>query len=247
MNKKFDCKKFQFITNAILFFGVYVFIAGLAIPANPARAEELSVRPGVNKQYENPDFNKWVKAFERSGRDIFDKRHEILAAAELRAGMAVADIGAGTGLFTRLFSQVTGPAGKVYAVDISPEFIKNIMRINREQGLNNVVGIVNTPHDVTLPPNSIDLAFICGTYHHFEYPYTIMQSVHRALRPRGILVVIDFWKIPGVSSNWIIRHVRAGKKTVIKEIEAAGFILMDEKAFLKNNYFLRFRKRENKL
>jgi len=155
----------------------------------------------------------------------------------------VADIGAGTGLFTRLFATRVAPAGKVYAVDISSTFIENILRTCREQGLGNVEGIVNTPRDVTLPDASIDLAFMTDTYHHFEYPASMLASIRRALRTGGELVIIDFRRDSGVSPPWIMGHVRAGKDTVIREVQAAGLRFVEEKPVLRSNYFLVFKNR----
>ena len=160
--------------------------------------------------------------------------------------MDVADIGAGTGLFTRLFSPEVGPNGKVYAVDISRTFVENIARESRELGLKNVTGVVNSPDDAMLEPNSIDLAFTVDTYHHFEYPESMLASIHEALRPGGRLIVIDFIKQPGKSSRWVMGHVRADKKRVIDEISSAGFVLIDDKALLRSNYFLEFRKVDNR-
>lgn len=208
----------------------------------PLWAQEQSVQPGINRAYVNPRFDEWVARFERPGREIYDKRHQIVAATGVEAGMAVADIGAGTGLFTRLFSPRVGPDGRVIAVDISRVFIDNILRIAHQQGLTNVEGIVNSPRNVSLPADSIDVAFLCDTYHHFEYPVSTMRSIHRALRPGGTMVVIDFRRIAGESSPWVMRHVRTGQDTVIQEIEAAGFQLLENQGFLKTNYFLRFKK-----
>jgi len=70
----------------------------------------------------------------------------------------------------------------------------------------------------------------------------MLASIHRALRPGGSLVIIDFERIPGVSSAWVMNHVRAGKETVIREVEAAGFRLEKEIPLLRQNYMLRFRR-----
>lgn len=214
----------------------------LALPAYADSEKEQNVRPGINRHYENPNFTQWVMRFERPGREVFDKRHMIVAATEIKPGMVIADIGAGTGLFTRLFSPRVAPGGKVIAVDTSKIFIENILKRSRNQGLMNVEGIINTPKDTLLSEKSVDLAFVCDTYHHFEYPQSTLNSIYRALRPNGILQVIDFRKVPGLTSPWVMNHVRAGKQTVIKEIEAAGFKLIEEKEFLRTNYFLRFKK-----
>lgn len=203
-------------------------------------AGEQSVRPGINRHYANPNWPVWVARFERPDREVYAQRHAIVTAAGLRPGMVVADIGAGTGLFTRLFAPRVNPGGTVYAVDISPTFVDNILRTCREQGLANVEGIVNTGRDVSLPAASIDLAFLSNTYHHFEYPQTMLASIRRALRSDGRLIVIDFRKQPGISSGWVMGHVRTNRDTVIREIRSAGFRLVDDKPLLQTNYYLEF-------
>ena len=158
--------------------------------------------------------------------------------------MTVADIGAGTGLFTRLFAKEVGPSGKVFAVDIAPQFIEHIEKTCKAQDLKNVVGIVCKQDSTELPANSIDLAFICDTYHHFEFPFKTMASIHRAVRPGGQVVLVDFHRIKGKSSEWVLNHVRAGQEVFTKEILAAGFRQVREEKFLKENYLVRFEKVE---
>ncbi len=205
-------------------------------------AEEQSVRPGINSYYQNPDWQQWVNTFERQGREVYDKRAAIVAASGVSPGMSVADIGAGTGLFTRLFADRVGPDGRVYAVDISSTFVDNILRSADGLGYDNVVGVVNSARDVALDAEVLDLAFLVDTYHHFEYPASMLASIHKALRPGGRLIVIDFRRDPRFSSRWVMGHVRAGRETVIEEIGRAGFSLIDDKPLLRTNYFLEFRK-----
>ncbi|MEK6550112.1 MAG: methyltransferase domain-containing protein [Pseudomonadota bacterium] len=208
----------------------------------PLWAETRGADPVINRQYQDPDYGLWVERFEREGREVYDQREAIVAGSGVRPGMTVADVGAGTGLFTRLFARVVGPGGKVYAVDISKTFVDNVLRTAREQGLNNVSGIVNSQSDTGLPPASVDILFLCDTYHHFEHPEKMLASIRRALKPGGILVVIDFERIPGRSSSWVLGHVRAGREQAIREIEPAGFRLIDQPALLKENFYLRFRR-----
>lgn len=205
-----------------------------------SHAREPETRPDLNRPFIDPEFDEWVARFERPGREVYNQRHEIVAATGVKPGMTVADIGAGTGLFTRLYSQQVGKYGKVYAVDISKVFVDNILRISREKNQHNVVGVVNSVADVSLSPHSIDLAFICDTYHHFEKPLAMMESIRRALRPGGSVVVIDFRKIPGLGTPWVTGHVRANESMVVREIESAGFRLAEDSDFLASNYFLRF-------
>ena len=157
--------------------------------------------------------------------------------------MSVADIGSGTGLFSRMFAKDVGPKGIVYAVDISEKFVKHVEQSAEKGGLKNLVGVVCSQDSVKLPPNSIDLGFICDTYHHFEFPNKTMRSVHRALKPGGQVVLIDFHRIKGKGSEWFMNHVRAGQEVFVKEILEAGFRQVEEKkGLLDESYFVRFEK-----
>ena len=163
----------------------------LVLALGSVYGEEPQVRSDVNRKFVDPDFREWVARFESAGREVYDQRHRIVEATGVKTGMIVADIGAGTGLFTRLFSEQVGTSGKVYAVDISKVFIDNILSLSRERGQRNVEGVVNASTDVQLPPRSIDIAFVCDTYHHFEFPMATMSSIYDALRPDGRLVIVE--------------------------------------------------------
>ncbi|MDP6448241.1 MAG: class I SAM-dependent methyltransferase, partial [Pirellulaceae bacterium] len=195
----------------------------LAFAAAPVSAQDKSVRPGINKSFQNPNVARYVERFEREGREVYDHREKIIGECRIKPGMVVADIGAGTGLFTRLIAKQTGPSGKVLAVDISKKFVDHVTASCEQAGLRNVQGIVCTSESSALPPNSIDVAFICDVYHHFEFPYKSMRSIRNALKPGGRVVVVDFHRQEGVSSEFILKHVRADQETFVSEIHLAGF------------------------
>jgi ubiquinone/menaquinone biosynthesis C-methylase UbiE len=198
--------------------------------------------PDINEQYRHPSYEQWRRGLESEGREVYDQRFAIVDAVGLQPGMAVADVGAGTGLFTRLFAARVGPQGRVYAVDIAREFVDGNLRQARAAGLTNVVGIVSTQANTRLEESSVDVAFVSDTYHHFEDPKTMLASIRRALRPGGALVVVDYERIPGTSPDWVLKHVRAGKEEFRSEIKAASFRFVEEVKLMRENYFLRFRK-----
>jgi len=206
------------------------------------RASGQGASPEINEQYRDPDYSRWQRNLETEGREVYEKRLAIVDAAAPRPGQAIADVGAGTGLFTRLFAARVGPQGRVYAVDIAKAFVEGNLRRARAARLENVVGIVSTQTDTRLAENSVDIAFVCDAYHHFEDPPAMLASIRRALRPGGTLVVIDFERIPGTSPDWILKHVRAGKEDFRREIEAAGFRFTEEVKLMRENYVLRFTK-----
>ena len=204
----------------------------------------------MNKKFADPDADvqQFVEQWENEGRDIYVKRLAIARAVGLRPGDAVADIGAGTGLFTQLFTEQVGPKGAVYAVDIGPAFLKYIARQAKKLGHEAVVKTVLNNQDSTkLPAGSVDVAFLCDTYHHFEHPEKMLASIHRALRLGGRLVIIDF-DLRKDSGDFVKQRARAAKEVYFGEIRAAGFEQVDAKnaPAIKDNFYAEFRRAERK-
>ena len=214
----------------------------MALAAGTAVAQEQSVAPGINQTFLDRPFEAWAESFHKEGREVFDKRVEIVAYSQVKPGMTVADIGAGTGLFSRLFSNAVGAGGKVYAVDVTKSFVDNTMANVKKEGFANIEGVVNSPKDVLVPAGTIDVCFLSDVYHHFEYPLAMLKAMHTALKPNGTLTIIEFDRIEGVSSPRILEHVRQDKATLIREAESQGFKLIEDKRFMKQNYSLRFAK-----
>src|SRR5215510_11821532 len=182
-------------------------------------------KPEINADFRKPDVDveRWVGTLESESREIAAQRAAITTAIGLRTGQAVADIGAGTGLFEEPFARAVGPTGVVYAVDISPAFIEHIRERAAAAGLSQVQPVLCDDRSTGLPRGSVDVAFVCDTYHHFEHPSDTLASLHEALRPGGRLVVVDFERVEGQSRDWVLQHVRCGREQVIAEIEGAGF------------------------
>ena len=207
-----------------------------------AHAEE-SVNPGINDYYYGSKHAEWVPVFETPSREVYQQRQAVLKALSIKPGMRIADIGTGTGFYSLMFADSVGANGKVYAVDIVQDFIDTIEETAQKAGFKNLQGIVNNGRESGLKANSIDMAFICDTYHHFEYPETTMRSIHQALIKNGEVVIIDFRKDPKVSNRWVQGHVRSGREEVIAEMNAFGFTLVEDSPLLRSNFLLRFRKK----
>lgn len=181
--------------------------------------------PELNAGFRRADLDVagFVERFEGESREIAACRDGLLAALAPRPGEAVADVGAGTGLFTLPIAQAVGPQGLVYAVDIAPAFVEHVRSRAAAAGLGQVRPVLCDDRDTGLPPASVDAAFVCDTYHHFEHPAETLASLRAALRPGGRLLLVDFEREPGVSREWVLGHVRAGQAQVRAELEAAGF------------------------
>jgi len=198
----------------------------------------------LNRSFQ-ADAEQWAARFEHEGRAIFDKRFEIVAAMDLKPGMAAADIGAGSGLIARLMADAVGPEGTVYAVDIAKNMVDYIERTARAQQLTNLNAVLGEARSPRLAPHSVDRVAIIDTYHHFEYPAEMLAEIKKALRPDGLLLLIDFKREEGTSRPYILDMVRAGEETFIDEFRKAGFEVIERNGeMFPDNYLVKFRHRE---
>ena len=195
---------------------------------------------GPPQHYDDP--KAMIAVFEAAQRDEWQQPDRVVKALPIeRRDMVLADIGAGSGYFTFRFIPHVGARGRVYAIDVEVAMISAISQKMMSVRPGALAPILARPDDPYLPAGGIDLVFICDTYHHFEFPLATMRSIHKALKPRGQVVLIDFHRIKGVSSEWAMSHVRAGQEVFVQEIVDAGFKQVEEKKdMLKESYFLRF-------
>ena len=139
--------------------------------------------PKINEPFKKPDVKGFIKKFETEDREVFAERDEIVSSLGLKPGMSVADVGAGTGLFTRLFADKVGKTGRVYAVDIAPRFLAHIAAEAKKRGQSQVVTVQGSQTSTNLPRESVDLVFLCDVYHHLENPEKTLASIRQALKP----------------------------------------------------------------
>jgi ubiquinone/menaquinone biosynthesis C-methylase UbiE len=125
-------------------------------------------------------------------------------------------------------------------VDISPAFVEYIQETAKKRRMRNITAVVGNGTDVGLPDASVDIAYLSDVYHHFEHPAETLASIRKALKPGGRMIVVDYERIPGVTPKARIEHLRVDKPTAIREIQAAGFKLVEEKKLMRENYFLVF-------
>jgi SAM-dependent methyltransferase len=227
----------------VVLLALVVSFAAWGCRSEPTPSRDLEA---LNEPFLDPtlELAPWVERFETESREVYREREPIAAVLPLRKGMRVADIGAGTGLFVPIFADAVGPEGRVYAIDIAPRFLDHLRQRSAEAGLTQLEVVAGREDSITLPQASVDVAFLCDTYHHFSKPEDSLASIHRALTADGTLVLVEFDRVPGESAEWLLDHVRADKATFQAEIEAGGFVLTSEPelAGLEDNYVQVFRK-----
>jgi predicted methyltransferase len=216
--------------------------AALLFPVAQVIAQSPGADPKINERFYNPAPGEWLTRFEGESREIYARRHDIVATSGVKAGMTVADVGAGSGFMAMLFARQVGPSGRVIAAEVSKVFAAAIAERAQHEGYTNVSTVLGTQTETGLPADSVDIVITTDVYHHFEQVVPVLSSIRRALRPGGRFIVVDFERIPGVTPQNTLDHVRAGKETVIEEVLAAGFKLREEvkSLGLKTNYYLIF-------
>ncbi|MBY0495915.1 MAG: methyltransferase domain-containing protein [Cyanobacteria bacterium] len=160
---------------------------------------------------------------ERPEREDEEAPSKALDALELKPGMVVADIGAGSGYYSSRIAKRVGPAGKVYATDIQPGMIEILDRRIRNEGLTNITTVLGGMDDPRLPPGAIDLAIMVDVYHELQQPQLFLQRLKAAFKPNGRLVLLEFRKEdPKVP---ILEVHKMSVAEVKQEMEAEGFAL----------------------
>lgn len=193
---------------------------------------------------EGANVELWLDTMEIGSRELYSARTNVVDALDLKSGERIADIGAGTGLYTILFANEVGDAGAVFAVDIEPRFLKLINQRAADLDFSNVISVLGRDVSITLPENDVDVVFISDTYNYFEDPQALMTSVFSSLKPGGRLIILDFDLKDGAPRNADNQHIRVGKIALTQEVESVGFVLEEDVAVdgLTETYMLRFRK-----
>lgn len=217
-------------------------LAALALAAG-AHAQ---VAQDANKGYQTEqDRQSMARTLGDPNRDTVEKPRELVLATGIQPGMTVADVGTGIGYLLPFLSRRVGPTGRVIAEDIFDDFLGAAKQRAENQKLANVTFVKGAETDPNLPDGQVDVALALDVYHHFNYPEKMLAAIHKALKPDGKLVVVEYYKRESAMPNGrALTHIRLDMPDVIREIEANHFHLILEKEHIKDvQYMLILEKR----
>lgn len=186
------------------------------------------------------DVEKWTQVFDDPERDAWQKPREVIAALGLQPGMAVADLGAGTGYFSRHLFEAVGDTGAVFAVDTEPNLVAHL-RKRAEKEHTGVIPVLASFDNPRLPAARLDLVLVVDTYHHINDRLTYFRNLQRALTPGGRVAIID-WHKRALPVGPPVEH-KLARAQVLEEMNAAGYDLAQEVSILPYQYFVVFRAR----
>lgn len=180
-----------------------------------------------------------AKSLAEPGRDESMKPGQLMNEMGLKPGMTVADVGTGIGFMLPFLSKRVGSEGHVIAEDIEDDFLSMARHTAENQNLTNVTFTKGTVTDPKLPDDQVDIELVVDAYHHFDYPEKMLASLHKALKPEGRLVIVEYYKRESAMPNGrALTHIRLDMPDVIKEVEANHFHLIEEKERIKNVQYM---------
>jgi len=209
-------------------FPLFLLLACARPPAQPDR------KPAHVMSY-SASSEEWL---EREGREEEAKPEIVLQAMDLKPGQTVADIGAGTGYFSRRIARVIAPTGKVYANDIQPEMLESLKERAAKEGIANIVPVLGTETDPKLP-EKVDRILLVDVYHEFQKPEEMLARIRESVKPGGMVIVIEFRK-EGESASHIHKDHKMSTEEVLAEWNPAGFELVEQIETLPTQHMFLF-------
>lgn len=187
------------------------------------------------------DVEIWASVFDDPKRDAWQKPAGVVDTLGLGPGMWVADLGAGTGYFSRYLAAAVGATGVVFAVETEPNMVRHLRERAEKERTQNLIPVLASFDDPRLPPAAIDLVLIVDTYHHIDERRGYLERLARALKPGGRVAIID-WREGKLPVGPPPEH-KIARTQVVEEMESVGYRLHAEPDVLPYQYFLIFRPR----
>lgn len=165
---------------------------------------------------------------ESAQRDIWQHPDDVMDALGIKAGSSVADVGAGEGYFTFHFAERVGPTGKVYAEDVLPDRMVKILSRAQKENLSQIQTIVGMPNDPRLPVGTLNAILVSNAYHEMHDYDAMLQGMYKALKPGGMIGIIDARAQPGQPRESYYQPHHIPKELVRKDLTRNGFHFLRE-------------------
>ena len=143
------------------------------------------------QRYRQHSAAEMAKEFETPSRPLFRYRAAIAGMLPSNPGMSVAEIGAGSGFIARVICERVGPEGRVFANELEPSMVAYMASRARAEGLANFTAVQGTLTSAGLSPSALDAIVIADAFSCFERPDEMVRSIAEALKPAGMLVIVD--------------------------------------------------------
>jgi predicted methyltransferase len=211
--------------NAIPLFAL-VTVLSVGCNGRSAKNQPEAEAPAASQEHSSgaehhfPDPQTYAHRLDDPARDDWQRPEQVIELLECGPGMTAVDLGAGTGYFVAALSKAVGPEGRVLALDTERSMVDALVERIEQEKLRNVTANLVGPDEPALPLRSVDRVLIVNTWHHISERVRYAEKLLAALRPGGLLLIVDFTI---ESPEGPPPQMRLTYDTVVQELEGAGF------------------------
>jgi predicted methyltransferase len=214
-------------------------------PPRPSEKEKAKMKPSETVSHDQMAFWRDFILFNNPYREQWEKSGEIVQTIKLKKGASIADVGSGPGYYSFKFAGIVGDQGKVYAIDTNEKHLEYVSELAKKYKIANMEVVKSRLNDVSLPPKSVDVVFLCSLY---DMVYTtsmeyvkdqFIQSIKKALRKDGTLIIVDNDVLPDDQMPY--HGPRIDKDLIISQLKFYGFDLVNQYQFIPQRYVLVFK------
>ena len=203
-----------------------LLLLSLACSPSPAAQQQPRTEAPPRQPAQPLSYEGGADWLEREGRADIEKPEVVLRAMDLKDGDVVADLGAGTGFYTRRLAKAVAPSGQVWANDIQPEMLGRLKELATKEGIGNIVTVVGTETDPKLPKGTFDWILLVDVYHEFQQPEPMLAKIREALKPDGRVALVEY-RAEGDTAAHIHELHKMSVKQVLAEWVPAGFVHLE--------------------
>jgi len=194
--------------------------------------------PHAHHRFE--DAERYARSFDNPKRDRWQKPAEVVKLLALSPGHTVVDLGAGTGYFLRHLAPAVQPGGRALGLDVEPNMVAYMEKRIARQRITGAEARAVAAGDPGLAADSVDRVLVVNTWHHLDGRVEYARKLHRALRPGGFVLVVDYTMETGRGPP---PAARLTPDLVTDELTRAGFVAEVVEESLPDQYVVRGRKR----
>jgi len=210
----------------------------LAVLPTPCHADEKQ-SDGATSHRRFDDVEFWTGVFDDPSRSEWQKPDELVRALSIVPGMRIADIGAGTGYFSRPLSVAAGESGTVFAVEVEPNLVAHLRDRADKGNTRNVVPVLASADNPRLPAGMVDLVLFVDTYHHIDGRARYLEMLKRCLTRDGRVAIVE-WKPGPLPVGPKEEEHKLPREKLVAELASAGFDLVSSPDILPYQYLLIF-------
>ena len=216
-----------------------ILLPSLACSPSPAARRGTAAEPAPRQPARVLSWEGGADWLERDERARIEKPEVVLKAMDLKDGDVVADLGAGTGFYTRRLARAVAPSGTIWANDIQPEMLDRLRELAAKEGIGNVVTVLGTETDPKLPRGTFDWILLVDVYHEFQRPEPMLRRIREALKPDGRVALVEYRAEDGSATHIHELH-RMSVEQILAEWVPAGFVHVETIEELPSQHLLVF-------